>query len=64
MEFIEVVYGGGLFTLVGVLIRELFKSIRINQLKNIDNSKIESIGKYEKRSSLSKLFRKDEKENL
>jgi hypothetical protein len=33
-----------------VLIREISKSYRINQFKKLDNSKIESIGNYEKKS--------------
>ena len=32
------------------------KSIRISQLKNFDNSKIKSIGKYEKNSKTKSSF--------
>ncbi|MEW4922179.1 hypothetical protein [Algibacter sp. 2305UL17-15] len=36
--------------LVIVIIKEVGKSIRINQLKNIEKTRIESMGQYEKNS--------------
>ncbi|WP_425076326.1 hypothetical protein [Psychroserpens sp. S379A] len=45
----------GLIILLGVIIKELGKSIRIEQFKNFNDSKIESIGKYEKDSNKNTL---------
>ena len=40
----------GLLFIVALIILEIGKSIRINQLKEVEESKIESIGNYEEKS--------------
>lgn len=40
----------GLLFIVALIILEIGKSIRIDQLKEVEESKIESIGNYEEKS--------------
>lgn len=41
--------------LLRLIILEVGKSVRINQLKNIDKTQIESMGEYEKKSKADYL---------
>lgn len=46
----------GIVFIITVFIKEVAKSRRITQLKKIDNSKIEAIGNYEKKSKNKNFF--------
>ncbi len=66
MEFIENLWQfSWLAIIIIVIIREIGRSYRIKQLKKINNSKIESIGNYEKNSKYSiSNWKKNNKKNL